>query len=234
MKERVIELVNGELDGTNTSPESAELADIVREDAATRAFFDETKAFFGILEAVPEVDPPPELKERIMEFVDRQSSTARAANPETGFVVSLRRIFEPLIQRPAWVMSYAFVAGLLFGVAVLSIIDGPVDAETGVVQGTIGQPVVGVLDEATLEVGGITVDLVTMGTENEVVLDITISGSGDATLNIQASDQSDAGSSIIASGPGHFTVSLEGIDGLVVTVTSAGQERTVRLQTSPV
>lgn len=234
MKERVIELVNGELDGTNTSSEIAELAGIVQEDAAAKTFFDETKALFGILEDVPEVDPPPELKERIMEFVDRQSFTAGATDPETGFAVSLKRMFEPLIQRPAWVMSYAFVAGLLFGVAALSIVNGPADAETGVVQGTMGQQGLGVLDEAKLEVGGITVDLVTMGTEGEVVLDITIFGSGDATLNIQASDESGAGTSIIASGPGHFTVSLESIDGLVVTVTSAGQEGTVRLQTSPV
>ncbi|MFV1980776.1 MAG: hypothetical protein ACC655_06445, partial [Rhodothermia bacterium] len=67
MTEHTNELVNGELDGTNTSSESAVLAGILEEDASAKAFFVETKALFGALAKVPDKDPPAELTRRIME-----------------------------------------------------------------------------------------------------------------------------------------------------------------------
>ena len=229
--ERVIELVNGELDGTNTAAESVELAGILQGDDVARAFFDETKVLFGALGQVPDVEPPADLKDRIMESVHRQAAAMPTA--EHGFASSLKNIFKPIVARPTWAISYAFVAGLLVGVAGWMLVANPAGPENGVVQGTMVQPSLGVLDEATLQVGGITVDLATVGLDNEVVLDVTISGSGDSTVQIQTTDEANRGTSIIASGPGHFTVSLDRIDDLVVTVTSSGQQGSVRLLTSP-
>ena len=62
---------------------------------------------------------------------------------------------------------------------------------------------------------------------------VTITGAGDSTVRIEATSDSRAGTSITASGAGHFTVSLDKLDDLVVTVLSAGQEASVRLLTSP-
>ena len=232
MTERTTELVNGELDGINTSSQSAELAAILAEDVSAKAFFDETQALFGALGSVPDQDPPAELKQRIMESIS--SETAAATAPSAGILHTLQDLFQPIIRRPAWAMSYAFAAGILVGIAVLNISGTNQAPETQAVQGTMGQANSRILDEASLQVGDITVDLAAVGLENEIVLDVTITGAGDSVVHIQTKNESLDGTAITASGAGHFTVSLDQMDDLVVTVTSSGQEASVRLQTSPV
>jgi len=234
MNEHVIELVNGELDGTNSPSESAALVDILDKDPAARAFFEENKSLFAILGDVPEADPPVDLKDRIMESVEREARIGRVPSP--GIAASIRSFFQPVLSRPAWAMSYAFVAGILIGVAALSLLNETNRGEGPVVQGTMGQATNRILDEASVMVGDIRVDLATVGLtkEQDVVLDVTISGSGDSTVSIAATNDSVAGTTITASGPGHFTVSLDQLDDLVVSVTSGGHETSVRLLTSPV
>ena len=232
MTERTTELVNGELDGINTSSESAELATILAEDVSAKAFFDETAALFGALGSVPDEDPPMELKQRIMESIT--SETAAVAAPSPGIMDAIQNVLQPIIRRPAWAMSYAFAAGILVGIAVLNITGTNQAPETQAVQGTMGQANSRILDEASLQVGDITVDLAAVGLENEIVLDVTITGAGDSVVHIQTKNESTEGTAITASGAGHFTISLDDMDDLVVTVTSSGQEASVRLQTSPV
>ncbi|MFV1981003.1 MAG: hypothetical protein ACC655_07615, partial [Rhodothermia bacterium] len=135
---------------------------------------------------------------------------------------------------PAWAMSYAFAAGLLVGIAVLNLAGTGDIPERQAVQGTMGQANSRILDEASLDVGDITVELAAVGLENGIVLDVTITGAGDSTVRIQTADDSSERTSIAASGAGHFTVSLDKTDDLIVTVTSSGQEASVHLLTSPV
>jgi hypothetical protein len=234
MTEHRIELVNGELDGTNTSTQSAELTAILGEDEATRTFYEETKALFGTLGGIPEAEPPAELQERIMDSISREAAaTAASAASSPGIMASVQRFFQPVLSKPAWAVGYAFAAGLLVGVATLNIVEVGDLQENAAVQGTMGQSNSRLLDEASLQVGDIAVDLATVGLGKEVMLDVTISGEGDSTVQIQATNDSRARTSITASGAGHFTVSLDKLDDLVVTVTSAGQEASVRLLTSP-
>ncbi len=230
MTEHITELVNGELDSTNSSSESAELAGILESDASVKAFFEETEALFMALGNVPDVDPPADLKQRIMESIGREAGFAPASTP--GIMTAIQTFFKPVLNRPAWAMSYAFAAGLLVGIAVLNFTGTGDIPESQAVQGTMGQANSRILDEASLHVGDITVDLEAVGLENGVVLDIIIIGSGDSTVRIQTTNDSSGGTSITASGAGHFTVSLDEMDDLLVTVTSSGQEASVRLLTS--
>ncbi len=232
MTEHMNELVNGELDGTNTSSESAVLAGILEEDASAKAFFAETKALFGALAQVPDADPPAELKQRIMESVGRRAVVVTAPTP--GIMSAIQTFLQPVINRPAWAMSYAFAAGLLVGIAVLNLAGTGDIPERQAVQGTMGQANSRILDEASLDVGDITVELAAVGLENGIVLDVTITGEGDSTVRIQTTDDSSEGTSIAASGAGHFTVSLDKMHDLIVTVSSSGQEASVHLLTSPV
>lgn len=231
MTERITELVNGELDGTNSSSESTELAGVLDEDDTAKAFFEQTKALFGVLDTIPHVDPPAELKQRIMETIGREAGAASAST--TGIMTLIQNFFQPILSRPAWAMSYAFVAGILVGVAVLNLPGSGDVPENQVVQGTMGQADSRILDEARLQVGGLSVHLAAVGLDNEVVLDVTITGAGDSTVHIQTTNDSLEGTTITASGAGHFTVSLDEMVDLLVTVTSSGQEASVRLLISP-
>jgi len=177
------------------------------------------------------VDPPAELKQRIMESIVREAGAVPTAT--TGIMTAIQNFFQPILNRPAWAMSYAFAAGLLVGIAILNLPGtGDIPANQ-VVQGTMGRADSRILDEASLQVGEITVHLTAVGLEGEMVLDVTITGAGDSTVRIQTTNDSSQGTTIMASGAGHFTVSLDGMDDLDVTVTSSGQEASVRLLTSP-
>ena len=231
MTERITELVNGELDGANSSSESAELAGILEQDASAKAFFEETKALFGALGSIPDAEPPAELRQRIMESIGRETAVV----PSTpGVIAAIQNFFQPVLKRPAWAMSYAFAAGLIVGVVTLNVTGTGAIPENQAVQGTMGQANSRVLDEASLQVGDLTVDLAAVALEKEVLLDVTITGSGDSIVRIQTTNDSSAGTTITASGAGHFTVSLVEMDDLFVTVTSSKQEASVRLITSPV
>ena len=230
MNEHVVELVNGELDGTNSPGESTELAQILERDDSAKAFFDETRALFGALGSVQDVEPPAELKGRIMESISRQSAAVPAQSQ--GFLGSLKDLFEPVLARPGWAVSYAFAAGLLIGVAALSVATDSTDPGTNVVQGTMGS-VSNVIDDATIEVGQVTVNLSTIDFGHEVVLDLTVVGSASATIQIEKTGGSAAPATITTSGSGHFVVSV-GTEpsSLVVTVNSSGEKAQVSLVAS--
>jgi len=231
MTEHITELVNGELDSTNSSSESAELAGILESDASVKAFFEETEALFMALGNVPDVDPPADLKQRIMESIGREAGFAPASTP--GIMTAIQTFFKPVLNRPAWAMSYAFAAGLLVGIAALNLTGTGDIPGSQAVQGTMGQANSRILDEANLHVGDITVELEAVALENGIVLDVTITGAGDSIVRVQTMDDSLNETTITASGAGHFTVSLDATDDILVTVTASGHEASARLLTSP-
>lgn len=228
MKEHLIELVNGELDGTNTAEESAELGRTLEADSSVRAYFEETKALFGVLEEVPEAEPPADLKHRIMESIGREAASAEPAAPSSSFLTTLKELFEPVLSRPAWAVSYAFAAGLVVGIAALVLILDPVAPSTDVVQGTMGQTPSSLIDETTIDVGTVTVELATIQEAGDIVLQVRILGSGESIVLIKGSP-GNAPTTISAPGPGRFTVRVHRSDRVEVQVSSAGKEASSQL-----
>lgn len=226
MNERLIELVNGELDGTNTPEESAELERTLDTDSSVRTYFEETKSLFGALRDVPDAEPPPGLKHRIMESISREAASAEPPAPR--LLSTLKQLFEPVLGRPAWAMSYAFAAGLLVGIGALVLVVNPVSPSTDVVQGTIGQTPSRLIDEATLSAGTVTVELATIDNAGELVLHLRITGSGESTVRIKGT-QSDAPTTINAPGPGRFTVHIDRSEQIEIHVWSGGQEASGQL-----
>lgn len=226
MNERMIELVNGELDGTNTTDESAELARLLEADESAKTYFQETEAFFKALGSVADVETPAGLKNRIMDSIDITPATA--ASPSSGFVASLKSLFEPVMRRPAWAMSYAFAAGLIVGMAVLLLVFQPTAPPPEAVQGTIGRVPSTIVDEARLHVAGLTVELTTSRTQTESILDIRIMGSGEATIRVDERAGRDV-TVISAPGPGHFTIELDAPGDVEIGVSSSGEEASTRL-----
>jgi hypothetical protein len=227
MNERVTELVYGELDGANSPEESAELSTLLDQDPGLKAFYEESSAFFGALDQVPDQEPPPELKGRIMAAVEREASMASA--PRTGVAHRLSGWFQPLFARPALAMAYAFVAGLLVAVAAVSTLSVPDLTGSQTVQGTMGQAISKVLDQQTIQMEGVSVDLSTWGLGSEVVLEINITGEPANPLEVSVVDAASAETTIVARNEGRFTVQVGESESLLVVLKSNDQEESTRL-----
>ena len=180
--ERIIELVNGELDGTNSPSEHTELTTILDREPSVKTLFDEMQKVDHLLAAVPMVDPPPTLKSNVMHAIDRQGTPARATSQ--GW---LDRILAPFMQRPAWAVAYAFAIGVIVGLGVLTVVQsaGP---DTGMVQGTIGAVRAPALAKSSLSAGTATADIVISELGDELRVDAKIVASDASTLRLAPED----------------------------------------------
>ncbi len=118
IEEKYIELMNREIDGLNSSEESAELKRHLEENAEAERYFRELSFVAGVFDRVSHVEPPPELKEMILSSVFGKETRAaaevpveaRPAVPGAGSLFSAFRIrWEPRF-------AYVFTAGILVGI----------------------------------------------------------------------------------------------------------------------
>lgn len=176
--ERIIELVNGELDGTNSSSEHTELATLFDRDPSVKTLFDEMEKVDRLLAAVPMVEPPATLKPKVMNAITRQAASARI--PGESWI---ERILAPLFQRPAWAVAYAFSIGIIVGLGVFTVVDstGP---EPQMVRGTIGDVRAPLLGRTNVIAGTATADIVVSALDDELRIDVMITSSDPATLRL--------------------------------------------------
>jgi len=78
IKSKIIKLINRQLDGELSEKEAAQLSQYLKQDQEMQQFFNEQERMISYLNAVPEVDPPSDLKETII------SGITEPANPESG------------------------------------------------------------------------------------------------------------------------------------------------------
>lgn len=166
--ERIIELVNGDIDGINTPSEKAELTNLL-ENPSVKELVDEMHSLDRLLASVPMVDPPASLKRGVMDAIARKEASVRS----TSKVSLLDRVLAPFIQRPAWAVTYAFATGLIVGLGVFSIVDstGP---EPATVQGTIISAAPAVLGETLIEAGDATATITVTRLGDELKVDVDL------------------------------------------------------------
>jgi anti-sigma factor RsiW len=231
MNERVVELVYGELDGENSAGESAELARIIEADPEAKALVDQTRAFFGTLEAMPEADPPEELKGRIMNSIEHLQKPVAA--PAPSFSARIANLFQPILVRPGYAMAYAFAAGLLVATAAVLTLTGPAVDDNGPVQATIGTSVSNVIDETGVVLGDVEAALATMASNGEVILEIDLAGQSSEPIQITVGGVSQEQTTIMAQAPGYFMVRLDfPTETLTVTLNASGEEQSATLVAS--
>lgn len=111
-RSRLDELINGEIDGVNGRAETDELAALLRSDPEARRRHDELREAVGLLERLEMVEPPAELRDRIMSAVDEAGTVPGPERPPRAFAPgdALRGLVGWL-RRPAVVP--AFAAGVL-------------------------------------------------------------------------------------------------------------------------
>lgn len=113
LKQRVIDLINAEIDGALGSHETAELESILQASAEARAMQAELRKLSKLMEGLPEQEPPANLDTRILAQI-------RLPAPRPADGPSLRTKWSSL----GWLASFqpaqagvAFAAGLLLTVA---------------------------------------------------------------------------------------------------------------------
>jgi len=122
-----IRLMNEEIDGVISDEDAEKLAACISSDPEAKRHYDELKITIGAIDGTTELDPPPELKERIFESVygrSREEPAVRGAGDRTfwhsfapvfaagvaaGFI--LFAVIRPLTERTADEKDYGATIG---------------------------------------------------------------------------------------------------------------------------
>jgi len=127
--EKYIELINADVDGELDKSGQAELRDFLARNAEARAMHENLASFCRELNAVPMLEPPPQLRSDILGAI---RPTARVIRPEAAF-------WRQVVSMPMFRHAAAFAAGAFMTFALISsnrISDRAFDDVTGLV-GTI-------------------------------------------------------------------------------------------------
>jgi anti-sigma factor RsiW len=177
--EHIINLVNGEIDGTISREERKELTALIEDDPSVKSLFDEMITLDELLAAVPQVDPPASLKAGVMAAIERRETAATPIASESWF----ERLLGPFVRRPAWAVGYAFATGLIVGIGLLTLVDstGP---DQRAVQGTIVNAVPSSLGEMQVIAGTATADVIVTRIDEELRVDVDLIATSAATLQL--------------------------------------------------
>lgn len=124
ISQRMIELINQELDAELPGSKSSRLYRQLEKNPEAQAYFDEMKRLKGILEHVHHVDPPASLKIGILNAV-RSSRAPDRAHPSLVHTL-IARITNPAIPR----YGFAVASGICIGMLLFAVITGTLDSTT--------------------------------------------------------------------------------------------------------
>lgn len=122
--DKILDLMNREIDKVNTAKESSELNEYLGKDPEAKQHFQELVKMNILLEKIPAVDPPSDMKMNIMNSIDPHKYAQKADHP--GFFQSLS---EFLTVRPKLRMTATFAVGAAFGLALFAVSDKYIGAD---------------------------------------------------------------------------------------------------------
>lgn len=114
IERRYIELINGEIDGANSSDESSELRRYLETNPEARRYFEDLTDIGRSFAEMKDVDPPRHLRRTILASVAAKRPTTR----RESFVGRIRERIMPQAQ-PRY--AFAFVTGVLVGFLVFAV-----------------------------------------------------------------------------------------------------------------
>ncbi|GJQ21366.1 MAG: hypothetical protein HBSIN02_17210 [Bacteroidia bacterium] len=127
LDKRTYDLLNQEMDGTNSPRDSKRVREILERNKAAREVYAELKKLSATLRNVPKVDPPRSLKLRILNSLPRPS----AATPSFWDRLS------DFVRIPVLRTAYTFVGGAVAGIVLFLAFSGTPPDSSGLA-GTIG------------------------------------------------------------------------------------------------
>ena len=208
-------LIHAELDGELESGQRAELARLLLADPQTRALSDQLQGLSSRLDAIGQVDPPPQLKDSIL---NRLSSVPVA---KTYRRTSLAK----------WRLA-AMVAGLLIaGTIVFETVQGPAPGSREIA-GTIAADSATAVDSVALGSGPLTGRATLYRDKSGLAVGLEVAAAGPVDVLIETEGHSiriNGLGSKTPTGSGHQTVALPGVgmQGQEIELSFLIGERTV-------
>jgi hypothetical protein len=150
LEERVVYLINADIDGELGSDETAELASVLAESAEARNLQAELRRLAALVESLPPQEPPAELASHILENLHLSAAAARRPGPANTFSLgNFLASFQPAR------MGLAFAAGLLLTVGFYQVSDQ--DAASMDTTGMVGTMVANPSAQSGLKQDSITI-----------------------------------------------------------------------------
>jgi hypothetical protein len=124
----LLDLIQAEIDGENTPLASQELHAILEENEEARILYSDLANAAAAVRLLPVSEPPPDLKNNIMQRIAPQPVGARV--PIHTWRTAIAEFFA---ARPQWAIAYAVVAGIVIGGGVMGLAGGTltVDSRSG-------------------------------------------------------------------------------------------------------
>lgn len=114
-EQKIVELIQREIDGLNSPEESAELQAIVAKDPQVRKIYDELRAVADTLEQAEQLEPPAHLKAAILSALPKRKEAPAASKGVLQWLAGF------LPRQPRFQISLAFAGGLAAGLLLFAL-----------------------------------------------------------------------------------------------------------------
>jgi hypothetical protein len=132
---KTIALINGEVDGTNSTEESEALRRTLAQDPEAQKLLSDLKKLERSLHSIPSVEPPQGLKSSVMRHISARRVSSRPSEHRSGLIDFLF----PARSLPR--LGFAFSGGVLAGIALVvlyfSVVSHPSSIDDRDASGTI-------------------------------------------------------------------------------------------------
>ncbi len=136
MNTRYAELIHKEIDGIITPAERKVLQEALKKDPDLQRLQTELKQTSDLLGTVPQVDPPPHLKERILGSIPFKRPMIESQVP--SWMTRFWGSFSGTGLRPAYILITGIMAGIILTTLYFLTVTVPTDIPGSGVYGTIG------------------------------------------------------------------------------------------------
>ncbi|MEX1140151.1 MAG: hypothetical protein WEB33_07240 [Bacteroidota bacterium] len=218
LDKRMFELLNQEVDGTNSAKERQEVKALLSKNAEARRTFEALKELAAFLKATPQVEPPSTLKRRILASLPHAKPSSQKLFP----LFSLARM---LTEGTNLRYAYTFAGGAVAGILLFAFLTGS-PSDTSSLVGAIGSstPSKAILS-AEIDLPEIQGTFSAVEERNEVIATTSINASEEidlivrfdpAALQFERFQISDPSSGSVTLHPGHLE--LKGSGTMVFTL----------------
>jgi anti-sigma factor RsiW len=116
-----IELLHREIDGANSPEESAAVRSLIESDAEARALEADLRHVTEMFDQVGTTDPPPHLRQAILDGLPRQD---RATSASEGLGDLVKAVLDGFRKRPRFALASSLCVGFVAGFAVYAALAG--------------------------------------------------------------------------------------------------------------
>ncbi len=110
IEKRIVELMNGEIDGANSREESLELKRYLDTHPEAKRYYEDLKTVTHMFDQAEELTPPPDLRETILTSIFEREGGEERRNVFTSILAGLRATFS---RRYAYSFTVGIIAGIL-------------------------------------------------------------------------------------------------------------------------